>query len=449
MAIAYKITSQHRRGALLVDGSLPLVKIMFMTNSRSPFQKSIFQSSQSLTAQNTAIDGLSSRMVNAVIIVLTVFAFLPLLLEPKFYESMPRFIVSIVLGVLYGLVSTSRLLSHETFNHSRIGLFIYFGVQLSILTGIFLLGREYDNNFWLLMLPIAAQGISMGLRGALLIGLIELFIFWAVHWSQSPFTDYSGGLFSIATGMTFTVLFTMIAFREQEARIETERLAQNLQTANHRLAEYAAQVEELATVNERNRLAREIHDNLGHYLTVVNIQIEAAHTIMDSNPEKAKDALSKAQKLTQDGLASVRRSVSALRESPLAERPLPEAINQLIAENQAAGIVTNMIVQGDTRHLDPKVALTLYRTVQESLTNVRKHAHASQVDIFLDYRNEQMMQIIVQDNGIGAEKTEGGFGLLGLQERVQLLNGTLTIESEPSSGFILTSQIPTPKENTK
>ena len=310
------------------------------------------------------------------------------------------------------------------------------------------MGREFDNNFWLLMLPVAAQGISMGMVGAFLISLIELFIFWAVHWSQLPIADYSSGLFSIATGMTFTVLFTMIAFREQDARIETERLARDLQTANHRLAEYAAQVEELATVRERNRLAREIHDNLGHYLTVVNIQIEAARTIMDANPGKAKDALSKAQKLTQDGLASVRKSVSALRESPLAERPLPEAINQLVEENLAAGVVTNLTVQGDPRQLDPKIALTLYRTVQESLTNVRKHARASQVDLSLDYRNEEIMQLCIQDNGIGAEKVDGGFGLLGLHERVQLLHGTLAIETEPSSGFLLTVQIPTPKENT-
>ncbi len=418
-----------------------------MTRSKTSLQKSISQPIKSLSAQNAAIEGLSTRLVNVVIIVLTVFAFLPILLEPRFYASMPRFIIVIVLGVLYGLVGTSRLVSHDTFNHSHIGLIVYFCIQLSILTGIFLLGREFENNFWLLMLPVAAQGISMGMIGALLISLIELFIFGTIHWSHSSFADYSSGLFSIATAMTFTVLFTMIAFREQEARIETERLALDLQSANQRLSEYAAQVEELATVRERNRLAREIHDNLGHYLTVVNIQIEAARTIMDANPGKAMDALSKAQKLTQDGLASVRQSVSALRESSLAERPLPEAINQLIEENQAAGIVTNLTVLGDPRLLDPKIALTLYRTVQESLTNVRKHARASQVDISLDYRNEAMMQLSVQDNGIGAEKTDGGFGLLGLQERVQLLNGTLTIESEPGSGFTLKSQIPTPEDS--
>lgn len=427
---------------LQVDGYPPLVKITIMTDAKPSIQKSISHPSTALTNESSNLEGFSNRLINAVIIILTVFAFIPILLDSRFYESRPRFIISIVLGALYGLAGTSRILTHTSF-HNRVGLFIYFGLQISILAGIFWLGRDFDNNFWLLMLPIAAQGIALGLFGALLIGLIEIFVFWAVHWSQLPFADYANGLFSIATGMTFTVLFTMIALREQSGRIETERLAHDLRLANHRLAEYATQVEELAIVSERNRLAREIHDNLGHYLTVVNIQIEAARTIMNVNPQKADDALLKAQTLTQDGLTSVRKSVSALRASPLDERPLPEAISQLAEENQSTGISTHLTTQGEAHPLDPKIELTLYRTVQESLTNVRKHAHASRVDILLDYRNEEMIQLSIQDNGVGTEKTDGGFGLLGLKERVQLLNGTLTIQSEPNSGFLLTIQIPT------
>ena len=297
------------------------------------------------------------------------------------------------------------------------------------------------------MLPIAAQGISLGLIGAFWIGVIEVSIFWGVHWAGAPFDSYDGSLFSMLSGMTFTVLFTMIAFREQDARIETERLARDLQTANHRLAEYASQVEELATVRERNRLARDIHDNLGHYLTVVNVQIEAARTVMASNPEKAQNSLEKAQKLTQEGLSSVRKSVSALRESPLAERPLPEAISQLIEENQATGIVTNLNILGTPRQCDPKVDLTLYRTVQESLTNIRKHANASQAEVILDYTNNNLVQLSIEDNGVGAENTEGGFGLLGLHERIQLLGGQIDIETSIGQGLTLTVQIPTKEEN--
>ena len=418
-----------------------------MANSEYSIQNRDKQANNSLTAKSTTIEGLSTRLVNIVIIFLVVFAYMPVLLDARFFDSMPRFISSIVLGVLYGLLSTTSLIKHDLFGIKNLGLFIYFGLQFAILTGIFLLGRDFNNNYWLLMLPIAAQGISLGLIGAFWIGIIEVSIFWGVHWAGSPFDSYDGSLFSMMSGMTFTVLFTMIAFREQDARIETERLARDLQTANHRLAEYAAQVEELATVRERNRLARDIHDNLGHYLTVVNVQIEAARTVMASNPEKAQNSLEKAQKLTQEGLSSVRKSVSALRESPLAERPLPEAINQLIEENQATGIVTNLNILGTPRQFDPKVDLTLYRTVQESLTNIRKHANASQAEVILDYTNSNLVQLSIEDNGVGAENTEGGFGLLGLHERIQLLGGQIDIKTNIGQGLTLTVQIPTKEEN--
>lgn len=418
---------------------------MTQTNLPPP---NIQQADQLLTARNSSVEQSSNRLVNIVIVVLTVVAFLPAFLDHHFYDSMPRFIGSIILGVFYGLIGTSQFLSFEWLSR-QVRLFIYFSLQLTILSVIFILGREYDNNFWLLMLPLSAQGISMGWLGAMGISVIQLGIFWRIYWWQSTFAQYANGLLSMATGMLFTVLFTMIAFREQDARIEIERLARDLQSANYRLAEYAAQVEELATMKERNRLAREIHDNLGHFLTVVHVQIEAARTIMEVNPDKAQDALTKAQKLTQDGLSSVRQSVSALRESPLAQRPLTKAVSLLVKENQSAGIASTMTVTGEPRALDPKIELTLYRAAQEGLTNIRKHAHASQVDLHLDYQSNQYIQLQVKDNGTGAAKADGGFGLLGIQERVQLLDGTINIETELGKGFILTIQIPIPQENGK
>ena len=419
-----------------------------MTHTKHPLQKISSEPYNSLSEKSAAIDNSSARLVNVVIVVLLVVAFLPALLDHHFYESMPRFILGIVLGALYGLIGTSKLMQTERLGSRAVRWLIYFGLQLAILIALFILGREYDNNYWLLMLPLSAQATAMGWSGTLLISVGQLFLYWAVYWIDVPFANYANGILSLATGMLFTVLFTVIAFREQAARIETERLAKDLRMANYRLAEYAAQVEELATIRERNRLAREIHDNLGHYLTVVNVQIEAARTIMDANPERSRDALNKAQKLTQDGLAAIRRSVSALRESPLVERPLPETITQLVEENQAAGITTTLTVTGTPRPIDAKTTLTLYRMAQESLTNVRKHAQASHVDLTLDYENEEMVQLRIQDNGVGSDKTESGFGLLGLQERVQLLNGTLTVETEPGSGFILMMQIPTRQEDT-
>jgi signal transduction histidine kinase len=228
---------------------------------------------------------------------------------------------------------------------------------------------------------------------------------------------------------------------EQQARERAERLMVELEAANVQLAAYATQAEELAMTQERNRLAREIHDNLGHYLTIVNVQIEAAKVVLDSDPDRALDAMNKAQELAQRGLTRVRESVAALRESPVSNRPLDQAIASLVRETQSSGIVTAFEVTGEPQTLDNKVALALYRAAQEGLTNVRKHARASRVDVLLDFPPGEV-RLEVQDNGVGAAETTGGFGLLGVRERMQLLGGSLEISTGEGKGFCLMASVP-------
>src|SRR5207237_10893328 len=110
-----------------------------------------------------------------------------------------------------------------------------------------------------------------------------------------------------------------------------------------------------------NRLAREIHDSLGHYLTVINVQLEAAQVLVPAEPERAKTALRQAQSLAQEGLADVRRSVASLRADPMGDRPLTEAVADLVQESRAAGIITSLEVRGQSRSLAPQAELTLYR----------------------------------------------------------------------------------------
>jgi signal transduction histidine kinase len=248
---------------------------------------------------------------------------------------------------------------------------------------------------------------------------------------------------SLAPAFIFVIIFVRLWADTEEARGKAQALADQLEGANRQLAAYVAQAEELATTKERNRLAREIHDSLGHYLTVINVQIEAARMIMAQQPEQANDALNKAQALTQEGLASVRQSVATLRESPLANRPLSAAIDDLVEEARNVGLVVEFEVIGITRPLSPNAELTLYRTVQEGLTNVRKHARASRVDLSLDYQDAAQVCLMIKDNGVGTAGTEnGGFGLLGVRERVKLLGGKMGLETSTGNGFELTVVLP-------
>jgi len=105
-------------------------------------------------------------------------------------------------------------------------------------------------------------------------------------------------------------------------------------------------------------------------------------------------------------------------------------------------LVANLTVTGEPRTLDPRVELTLYRAAQEGLTNARKHAHASRVDIHINYASPDQVCLTVHDNGVGTDKMDGGFGLLGMRERVQLLGGQVDVESTTGVGFTLTIQVP-------
>jgi signal transduction histidine kinase len=193
-------------------------------------------------------------------------------------------------------------------------------------------------------------------------------------------------------------------------------------------------------------LAREIHDSLGHYLTVINVQMEAARAVMETDRERALDALGKAQSLAQEGLAEVRRSVTALRASPTESRPLPEAVAALVEECRAAGIPIEFAIHGHPRQLAPQTELTLYRAAQEGLTNVRKHACASCAKLTLDYSDgnseSHSVRLTLQDDGLGASESGGGFGLLGVRERAQLLGGEVSIRTSAGQGFTLEVELP-------
>ena len=211
---------------------------------------------------------------------------------------------------------------------------------------------------------------------------------------------------------------------------------------NRQIRRYAAQAEELATIQESNRLAREIHDGLGHSLTVINMQIQGALAVLDQDRARAEQILARAQECARDALADVRHSVAALRAAPSERRPLPEALAGLTGESDAAGLPTALAVAGAPRPLPPQTELTLYRAAQEGLTNVRRHARATRADVTLDYRDAERVRLEVRDDGFGAASTDGGFGLLGLRERVLLLGGTLAIQTAPGQGLTLRVELP-------
>ena len=353
-------------------------------------------------------------------------------------------ILQIVIGVLFGAgylilaLFDTELLSRVPSNLRDI---LYFSLQIAFVFGMgWTLG---PGGNWLLALPLANIAVDrLPPRGRLPVymGIVASFVLPILHYSTWD-TALMNGLI-ISVGIFFSVLVSQMRLNEQLARERAEALARELEIANRQLTEYASQAEELAATQERNRLAREIHDNLGHYLTIVNVQIEAAKVTCKSDPARALDALNKAQELAKKGLNSVRESVAALRGSPLENRPLRDAIMELMEEAQALGATTKFKVIGENKPVESKSALALYRVVQEGLTNVRKHSNASHVDVELDFFQPDAIRLTLRDNGVGAADTSGGFGLIGLRERVHLLGGKFNIQTQPGNGFAIEVSLP-------
>jgi signal transduction histidine kinase len=325
---------------------------------------------------------------------------------------------------------------------------LYFTVQLA-LTSLVLYYSQLDGFITLLLFPLASNALEMLPRRWTLLVLALLVADFALValLLGSPSTAL-GGSFVVASGVLFVATFTQIAIRERTTRQEVERLAAALGQANQQLREYAAQVEELATIQERNRLAREIHDTLGHYLTVINVQLAAAQAVLASDQPRALEAMRQAQTLTQEGLSEVRRSVAALRAAPTAGQPLPQALEALAEDCRAAGILTALTVQGRPRPLAAPTEQALYRAAQEALTNIRKHARASRADVVLDYGASatEPVRLSVSDNGVGAvpeaAASAAGFGLLGVRERLTLLGGQARLITSPGAGFRLEVEAP-------
>jgi len=205
------------------------------------------------------------------------------------------------------------------------------------------------------------------------------------------------------------------------------------------------QMRELAIVEERNRLAREIHDTLAQGLTAIIWQLNAAEKTVESGGEQALQSLDRVRNLAREGLQEARRSVWDLRFGSLEGHTLAEALQGETEKVAGAGeIQASFVMSGAERVLPAGVEAALLRICQEALTNVLKYAEATQTTVTLAFDDSQV-RLVVRDNGIGFDPEipatrgpdSGGFGLINMRERARLVGGELTVHSEPGQGTIV------------
>lgn len=203
-----------------------------------------------------------------------------------------------------------------------------------------------------------------------------------------------------------------------------------------------SQAREAGILDERQRLAQEIHDTLAQGFTGIITQLEAAAQAKDE-PAEWQRHLDAATALARENLTAARRSVHALHPEPLDAATLPDALAEITGQwSERTGVPAEFTSTGHARRLHPEIEATLLRITQEALSNVAKHAAAGRAGLTLSYMEDEVT-LDVRDDGVGFTSADGGgFGLPGMRRRVQRLAGTLHVESEPGGGTAISANLP-------
>lgn len=267
------------------------------------------------------------------------------------------------------------------------------------------------------------------------------------NWVSNPDNLQADLTFLLALG--FTLAVGQVLVREKASRTRSESLFAELEEAHHQLRLYAEQVEELATARERNRLAREIHDGLGHYLTIINVQLEKALSYRDRDPAEEEQAVRDAKRLASEALKDVRRSVSALHATDEVFALAP-ALYALVERLRSTQLAVELQIEGQEEGYSQPTLMALYRVAQEGFTNIQKYALAASAQLAVRL-GEVSASLHLSDDGVGFDVAqlsalrpgrEGSYGLQGVRERLKLVGGTVQVESRPGQGTSLYATVP-------
>jgi signal transduction histidine kinase len=202
----------------------------------------------------------------------------------------------------------------------------------------------------------------------------------------------------------------------------------------------------IAVAEERARIARELHDIVAHAVSVMVLQVGAVRHKLPDTLEEDREALNRVEQAGRTALAEMRRLLGAMRRNgdgvELAPQPGLDGLDTLIDVVGRAGLPVRLHVDGDPFPLPRAIDLSAYRIVQEALTNALKHARASNVDVTVRYRPDEL-ELEVVDDGAGPAKSDGlGHGLVGMRERVKIYGGEMSAGTAPTGGFVLSARLP-------
>ncbi|GAA3127415.1 hypothetical protein GCM10017600_54860 [Streptosporangium carneum] len=301
---------------------------------------------------------------------------------------------------------------------------------LAVTTACHLVTVVTGQNTWVSLAATCAL-YSVGRYGATRRAWIVALAFDFVMSAAAQLLHLTGGERPAVTGTVGALVFVGLG---QLLRFRRE------------LAERArAELAEAAVRAERRRIARELHDVVAHHITTMNVLVGAARTTMSQHPEQARETLLTAERTGREAMAEMRQLLHVLRADDGSAAASAgygaAALPALVARVRGAGLPVELVVAGDPVEVGPVVDHTLYRVVQEALTNVGKHADGARASVRIVYE-PGAVEVEVLDDGPGADVAEGGFGLDGMAERVTACGGLLRAGPRPEGGFEVRARIP-------
>lgn len=380
----------------------------------------------------------SADLAFAVVVLASYFA--------MFSEMKETDAIRLILMVLFGIAYISLGIYGYGFIQRKNDvkwIVIYFLIQVPLGSFIVFLGRGAGFSA-ILLLPLAGHAVVLAygywlymVNGFIILGYISAVRIYMGNWDEVWST-----IPTILAGLIYIMVFTQMAMDEEKSRRQVENLVSELEDANLQLRNYADEIKDLAIMQERNRLAREIHDGLGHYLTTIHVQLQAAQAVLTSDPKKASEAIEKARNQSQIALLDVRKSVSALRFDSDKLEPIKVIIEKAMRPCEWVGISPHLIVKGEEKPVNATIHSTIFRILQETVNNTCKYSQAKNFQVIINFQEKDRIVMDISDDGIGSIEPSGGYGLVGLKERIELIDGKLEIKSRPQKGFSLHIEIP-------
>jgi signal transduction histidine kinase len=349
-------------------------------------------------------------------------------------------------GITLGWLTFSFFISHIFWNpklvHQRNAYRVEIFLLICLIILCFTVDLRYAHLFPLYCLHLGFVGSK---RKALWsISLIVLFVM-VIGFFQREVQPYLYLFYIIYCFLTFGysyVFYRMIESEQQMKRLlaENEEQYRLIQEKNTALIQYTKQIEKLTIVEERNRMASELHDTVGHTFTSVIMGMDAVSYLIESAPDKAKEKLDVLRDLMRNGLKEVRQNIHQIAD----ENTSSLSIQMTLLANEFShhtGTDIKLVVEGKEYEVSKPIRWALFRCLQESITNAKRHGQAMTIQVKLEYLARKI-RLSVQDDGIGAAFIEYGFGLTTMKERLRSLNGDLKIQTHQGKGTMIICCLP-------